>query len=80
MMRAHRRLRKMATKAEDKQRRASQVLRSQGKQDEVLTSSHEGPVLFNFCNLIEYKISHEFQIYEIHVILEISHAFYIHEI
>ena len=55
-------------------------VRSQSKKDEVLTSSHEGPVLFNFCNLIEYKISHEFQIYEIHVILEISHAFYIHEI
>ena len=54
--------------------------RSQGKKDEVLTSSHEGQVLFNFCNLIEYQISHEFQIYEIHVKIGISHAFHIHEI
>ena len=66
-----------------KQKRASHVLRteaehrSQGKKDEILTSSHDGLVLFSLCNL---KIFHEFQIYEMHMILEISHAFHIHEI
>ena len=66
-----------------KQKRASHVLRteaehrSQGKKDEILTSSHDGLVLFSLCNL---KMFHEFQIYEMHMILEISHAFHIHEI
>ena len=66
-----------------KQKRASHVLRteaehrSQSKKDEILTSSHDGLVLFSLCNL---KMFHEFQIYEMHMILEISHAFHIHEI
>ena len=38
--------------------------RSQSKK-KVSTSSHGGEVLFNFCNLIEYQISHMFQTCEI---------------
>ena len=67
--------------AEDKQRGASKVLktegehRSQGKKKEFLTSSQ---VLL--CNPLKYQISHTFQIYEMHVKIGISHVFHIHEI
>ena len=62
---------KVVEEAEDKQRGSSQLLRteaehwSQFKKKEVLTSSHRGQVLFHPCNVMEYQISHRFQIYEI---------------
>ena len=68
---------------EEKQRGASQLLktdpehRSQGKKNDVLTSSHEGQVLFNFCNLIKYLIHFKIVRY---MIIKISNVFRIHEI
>ena len=50
------------------QRGASQLLRTEAenrKKKEVLTSSHGRQVLFHLFNLIEYQISHTFQICEI---------------
>ena len=62
---------KVVEDAENEQRGASQLLRteaepwSQVKKKEVLTSSHRGQVLFHPCYVIEYEISHTFQICEI---------------
>ena len=65
-------LSKVIEDADEKQKGASQVLRteaehrSQVKKKEVLTSSHRDQVLFDFCNILEFYISHTFQIYEIY--------------
>ena len=56
---------KVAEDAKDKQSQAEH--RTHCKEKEVLPSSHRAQVLFNFCNLVEYEISHTFQIYEIYV-------------
>ena len=74
---------KVVEDMEKKQRGASQVLktepehRSQGMKNEVLTSSHGGQVLLNFCNLIKYLIHFKIVRY---LIIKISHVFCIHEI
>ena len=51
--------------------------RSQSKKKEVLTSTHGGQVLFNFCNKIKYLIYFKNVRY---MIISISHIFYAHEI
>ena len=61
---------KVVENAEEKQRGPCQMLkteterRSKGRK-KVLTSTHGGEVIFNFCNFIEYQISHTFQTCEI---------------
>ena len=56
---------------EEEQRGASQLLRTEVehwihfKEREVLISSHRGQVLFHPYNVIEFQISHTFQMCEI---------------
>ena len=74
---------KVVEDVEDKERGASQVSRtvpehrSHGKTKDLLTSSHGGQVLFNFCNLVKYLIHFKIVRY---LIIKISHVFRIHEI
>ena len=74
---------KVVEDVEDKERGASQVSRtvpehrSHGKTKDLLTSSHGGQVLFNFCNLVKYLIHFKIVRY---IIIRISHVFRFHEI
>ena len=69
MMRASRSFRKMAKirAKSDVQKVLDKIMnkvsRGRSKKNEVLTSSHRGQVLFHFCNLTEYQISHSFEIW-----------------
>ena len=68
MMRASRRFRKMSkikAKSDVQKEIMDNVSRGRSKKKQVSTSSHRGQVLFHFCNLTEYQISHSFQICEI---------------
>ena len=70
---------KVVEGAENEQRGASRLLRTEGehwsqvKKKEVLTSSHLGQVVLNFCSLtIKYLINFKFVRY---FIIRISHIF-----
>ena len=70
-MRASRRFRKMVKirAKSNVQKILEEVMNNvsmrKNKKKEVLTSSHIGQVLLNFCNPADYEISHSFQINEI---------------
>ena len=70
-MRASRRFRKMVKirAKSNVQKILEEVMNNvsmrKNKKKEVLTSSHIGQVLLNFCNPADYEISHSFQINQI---------------